>query len=120
MQNNDTRSPEWCAQEQLDAYNARDIDRFAAVYSENVELIDLVSGDVFCSGKEALRKRYGQMFSEKTELSCSLVSRVVCGNVVYDEELVSGLVHNTVVHAVATYLVADGHISKAWFVREQA
>jgi len=120
MQDNDKRSPEWCAQEQLDAYNARDIDRFAAVYADDVELIDLVTGNVFCSGKAALRERYGKMFSDRTALHCVLVTRMVCGDVVYDEERVSGLLDNTDVHAVATYLVANGHIIKAWFVRERS
>lgn len=120
MQNNDVRSPAWCAQEQLEAYNARDIDRFVAVYSDDIELIDLVTGETFCSGSEALRKRYGPMFSEKTDLYCTLVTRIVCGDVVYDEERVSGLVQDTVVHAVATYLVVNGHITKAWFVRERS
>lgn len=119
MQEHTTRSPAWCAQEQLEAYNARDIDRFVAVYADDVELVDLVTGEIFCSGSEALRKRYGQMFSEKTDLRCTLVSRIVCGNVVYDEEKVTGLVPDSIVHAVATYLVVEGHITKAWFVRER-
>lgn len=112
------RTAEQCAQAQLDAYNARDINSFSEVYSEDIQLIDLLSGEVFCSGREQLNQRYGTMFAEKTQLHCKLVSRIVCPPFVYDQEHVSGLAANTIVHAVATYYVQNGYIVKAWFARE--
>lgn len=114
-----TRTPERCAQEQLDAYNGRDIDAFCAVYADDVELIDLHSGDVFCRGVDAMRERYGRMFAERTALHCTLVHRMVCGNTAIDEEHVTGLRDDGIVHAVAIYDVRDGFISRAWFVRER-
>ena len=114
------RTPEQCAQAQLDAYNARNIDAFAEVYTDDVQLIDLASGEVFCDGQGALVDRYGPMFDSHPDLNCKLVSRIVCGDFVYDEEHVTGLQENTIVHAVATYQVANGKIMKAWFARERA
>ncbi len=106
------------AQAQLDAYNARDIDAFARVYADDVQLIDLSTGSIFCDGLEELRNRYGRQFSEHPQLHCRLVSRIVCPPFVIDEEDVSGLAVNGNVHAVATYECADSKIKRAWFLRE--
>lgn len=111
------RTPAECAQAQLDAYNARDIDRFAEVYHTDIVLCDLKTGEAFCTGIDALRERYGKMFAERTSLHCHLVNRMVCGNVAIDEEHVHGLRDNDIVHAIAIYETADGLITKAWFVR---
>lgn len=112
------RSPEECAQAQLDAYNAGNITAFAAVYAADVQLMDLASGTVFCMGRDALIERYGKMFHEHPSLHCTLVSRIVAPPFVVDEEHVIGLTDHPV-HAVATYEVHDGLIQRAWFLRAQ-
>ena len=109
-------TPEQAAQAQLDAYNARDIEAFAAVYAADVELFTLGSDAPFCSGAEQLRERYGPMFARCENLRCRLVTRIVCGNVAIDEERVTGLADGEV-HAVAMYEVIGGLIHRAWFVR---
>lgn len=111
---------ERAAQAQLDAYNARDIDSFASVYTDDVRLIDLATGIIFCSGLDELRQRYGRQFAEKTDLHCRLVSRIVCPPFVIDEEDVTGLSPDGPVHAVATYECRDGKICRAWFLHEVA
>lgn len=109
---------ERAAQTQLDAYNARDIDAFASVYTDDVRLIDLATGTIFCTGIEELRQRYAKQFTEKTDLHCRLVRRIVCPPFVIDEEVVTGLSPDGHVHAVATYECLDGKICRAWFLRE--
>jgi hypothetical protein len=111
-------TPESAAQCQLDAYNARDIDAFCDAYTHDVELSSLLTGEVFCSGIEQMRKKYGEQFERCTELHCNLTKRIVCGNVVIDEEEVSGLVPEMIVHATAIYEIRDGRIARGWFVRE--
>ncbi|MCX6140194.1 MAG: nuclear transport factor 2 family protein [Candidatus Kapabacteria bacterium] len=112
------RTAEQCAQEQLDAYNARDIMRFADVYSMDIQLIDLATGSVFCEGRTALIDRYGPMFAAHPDLHCRLMKRIVCPPFVFDEEDVVGLSPNGSTHAVATYECVGGMITRAWFVRE--
>lgn len=114
------RTPFWCAQEQLDAYNDGDIERFARVYADDVELIDLATQSVFCKGLEALRIRYGTLFSSNPQLLCTLVQRMTCPPYVIDEELVSGHTGSTPIHAIAIYEVSEGFIKRAWFVKERA
>ena len=108
------------AQAQLEAYNARNIDAFAVVYTDDVQLIDLSSGNVFCNGIGELRLRYGRQFAEHPELHCHLVHRIVCPPFVIDEEQVAGLVEGSIVHAVATYECRNGKIARAWFIREMS
>jgi putative hydrolase of HD superfamily len=113
------RTPADCAQAQLDAYNARDIASFAAVYHEEIQLFDLSSGNAFCTSRTQLIERYGTMFADHPELHCALIDRIVCPPFVIDEERVTGLAPGREVHAVATYEVRDGLIVKAWFIREE-
>ncbi len=113
------RTPSECAQEQLDAYNARDIEAFAAVYADDIQLITLPSGEVFCNGIDELHERYGKQFDLHPHLHCKLISRIVCPPFVIDEEEVSGLSSAGLVHAVATYECRNGKIVRAWFIREE-
>ncbi len=117
MNQQPTRTPQECAQQQLEAYNARDIEKFADVYANDVELIELASGDVFCRGRQALIERYGAMFERCTDLHCTVVHRITCPPFVIDQEHVRGQRENEIVHAVATYECHNGMIQRAWFLR---
>ncbi len=114
------RTPVWCAQEQLDAYNDRDIDRFVRVYDDDIELIDLATQTAFCRGLTELRERYGALFASRPQLHCTLTQRMNCPPYVIDEERVVGHSGDTPVHAIAIYEVYDGLIKRAWFVKERA
>ncbi len=107
---------EQAAQAQLDAYNARDIEGFLAVYTDDIQLFTLGCETPFCSGKEQMRERYVEMFARCEHLHCRLASRIVCGAIAIDEEKVAGLADKEV-HAVAIYEVAEGLIRRTWFVR---
>lgn len=103
---------------QLEAYNNRDIEEFAKWFDEDVELIQLKSNETFCNGRQQLIQIYGDMFEKSPELNCEIVNRIVCGNIVIDEEEVTGIRNGEFVHATAIYEVKDGLIRRAWFVRE--
>lgn len=108
-------TPEALAQRQLAGYNARDIDAFLEPYSEDVALYHY-PGQLIYRGKELMRERYSAMFARSPHLHCELVSRVVIGNVVIDEESVSGH-RDGVTRAVAIYTVSDGKISRVEFLK---
>ncbi len=114
------RTPQECAQQQLDAYNARDIEAFALVYSEDVVCYDLDTGEAFCNGRADLITRYGAMFDASPNLHCELINRIVCGRWVFDEEIVTGQRTSDTIHATAVYDVYGGQIRRAWFVRDSA
>lgn len=103
------------AQRQLDAYNAHDLEAFAACYHEDVVVRSLTTGEELFRGLHALRERYRAMFAEGT-VHAELVGRMACGRVVVDHERVTG--RGPVFHALAHYAVEHGLITHIWFVRE--
>lgn len=105
------------AQRQLDAYNARDIEKFLSFYSDTCTIRDHSTGKVLMKGKEALRERYGEMFETLTELDCKINKRITVANYVIDEEIVTGLRDSGTVHAVAVYEIKNDSIVSVLFVR---
>lgn len=105
------------AQRQLDAYNKRDIDAFAACFHPDVQLFDLKSGELRGEpGRAALHASYGAVFERCTELHAEVTSRAVVGNTAFDREVVTGLREHTV-HAMAIYEVDEEElITRVWFV----
>lgn len=110
--------PAAAAQRQLEAYNARDIEAFLSVYDDACVVSAFPSGEVMFAGKPAMRARYGPMFAAHPQLHCDLVARVVFGPFAIDEEHVTGLVADQVVHAVAMYEVRNALIVRVWFFKD--
>ncbi len=107
-------SPELVVQEQLDAYNARDIDAFVATYTDDVKLYNYPN-TLFSEGKEKLREQYGGFFDATPDLNAEIKNRIVIGNKVIDEELVT--VNGRQFNAVAIYELNNGKISKVTFIQ---
>ena len=104
-------------QKQLEAYNAHDLEAFAATYAEDIELINLPDG-VFVRGMAQLRERYGKAFADSM-LHAEIVNRIVVGNTVVDHERVRRRFPEGpgTIEAIAVYLVEGGKIAKVWFRR---
>jgi hypothetical protein len=109
------KSAEAVVQEQLDAYNAKDITRFSATYAEDVKIYNLPSLTPVMQGKAALVATYGDKLFKLPKLHAQLVNRMVLGDKVIDQERVEGL-SNQPVEAVAAYQVTDGLIRNVWFL----
>lgn len=105
-------SPEMLAQEQLNAYNAHDLEAFLAPYADDVEIFDFPN-TLQVKGKDAMRKQY-QFVTQVPKLHCRLVNRIVQGNMVIDQEEVSGF-GNKLLHGVAVYIIENGKIAKVYF-----
>ncbi|HEY1115658.1 MAG TPA: amidohydrolase family protein [Chitinophagaceae bacterium] len=107
-------TPEMLAQQQLNAYNAHNLEAFLEPYAEDVEIYTFPN-ELRYKGKEQMRKAYE--FVEKTpELYCRLLNRIVQGNTVIDHEEVYGK-DGQVVYAVAVYKVYNGKIRQVYFIR---
>ena len=112
--------------EQLEAYNARDIDRFAATYHDDVELYVLSGGllQPDLNGKERLKQNYGGMFSSLKYLHASTVKRIVHGRYVIIHEYVEQEAMNPDdankiqpnYKVVAAYEVEEGLIRRVTFM----
>jgi hypothetical protein len=110
--------PEQLAQQQLDAYNKRNIEAFLVPYSDSVEVY-IFPNQLQYKGKENMRSQYKPMFERLTDLNCKLVNRMVMGNTVIDHEWVIFDKNQPGVSAIAIYTIQNNKIQKVHFIRGQ-
>jgi uncharacterized protein (TIGR02246 family) len=102
-------------QEQVEAFNTRDAERFANCYADDASVLT-ADGSVMAAGKEAIRQLYGQLFRQSPDLHARIAARIAVGDYVIDEEQASGMVFEGMpaqLHAAAVYRVAEGKIQQA-------
>lgn len=114
----ETRAPEateYPIQQQLDAYNARDIDAFMQWWADDCEYYEFPSR-LLAQGAAQVRERHVARFREPN-LFGKLVHRAIIGNLVIDQERVTRTYPEGPgeVDVLAIYEVTDGKIAKAWF-----
>ena len=103
------------AQEQLDAYNKRDIEAFLKPYADSVKVFTYPDKLEF-KGKEVMRMSYAGMFAQAKDLHCTLVSRMVLGNKVIDEESVIFQKDQPPMRAIAIYTIDKDKIAEVRFI----
>jgi hypothetical protein len=107
-------APEAVVQRQVDAYNARDLARFIAEYSDDVQIFRLPAIVPAISGNAALAEFYSTQRFNLAGLHAEIVNRMVFGNKVIDHERITG-VREQPFEVAAVYEVIDGRIARAWF-----
>ncbi|HMQ08672.1 MAG TPA: nuclear transport factor 2 family protein [Saprospiraceae bacterium] len=110
-------SPEHLAQAQLDAYNARDIEAFLVPYSDSVRVYTFPDKLLY-QGKNRMRDNYIYMFSTYPDLNCKLVNRIVQGDTVIDQELVTRSKTIPKLEAIAIYKIRNEKIQEVYFIIE--
>lgn len=111
-------TPEQVVQEQLEAYNSGDIERFMAVFSKDAEVYNFATCEKTMSGWEQVKARYGSYFNEFPDLHSELINRIVMGEKVFDHERITGSRHDgEAFEIVMIYEVRHGKIFKATSVR---
>lgn len=101
-------------QRQLEAYNARDLQRFVATYSDAVQVFRPPAREPVINGKAALADFYAAQRFNLPALRADLVNRIVMGNKVIDHERIFG-VREQPFEASAVYEVSGGLIQAVWF-----
>ena len=106
---------EFPVQQQLDAYNARDIDAFMQWWSDDCEYYEFPAR-LLARGAEQIRGRHVTRFKEPN-LFGKLIKRSVVDNLVVDQEVVTRTFADGVgeVDVLAIYQIENGKIAKAWF-----
>lgn len=107
-------NPEGPVQRQLDAYNAKDLERFLAEYTEDIQVFRPPAKEPVLSGKQAVGEHYARNRFTLPNLHARLVNRMVSGNIVVDHEDITGLSEANL-SAVAVYEVVDERIKTVWF-----
>ena len=107
-------TPLTLVEQQLNAYNARNIEDFLAPYSDSVEIY-IFPDKLMSKGKEAMRRTYEGFFKQIPNLHCEIKSRMVLGNTVIDKESVTGM-GSKPMEAIAIYKIEGEKIEKVYFV----
>ena len=109
-------TPEMVVQQQLDAYNARDIDALMAIYADDAQMFEHPT-TLIASGKAALRERFSVRFQEPN-LYARLAHRIVVGNKVIDHEWVSRTFPEGTgtLEVIMIYEVQGDKIINAWTI----
>ncbi|MCZ4409517.1 nuclear transport factor 2 family protein [Cryomorphaceae bacterium 1068] len=110
------QNPVEVVQAQLDAYNSQDIESFAAVFAEDAKLY-MNLGDTVptISGRQEIKRRYGEMFRANPNNKSTLIGRMTQGNFVFDHEWITG--RDKPLKIMAIYEVENGLIVRCWFPR---
>jgi hypothetical protein len=106
-------NPEAVVQRQLEAYNARDLERFLAEYSETVRVYRPPAPEPAISGKGAFGEFYSTQRFIHPRLHAELLNRTVLGSKVIDHERISGVREQSFEVAVV-YEVVNGLIQCTW------
>ena len=107
-------TPVEAVQTQLDAYNARDLERFLSVFDENVKVYRPPAGAPTMSGRAALGEFHRTERFTLPALHAELLGRVAFGNKVIDHERVAGIGDKTF-EVAAVYEVVGGKIAAIWY-----
>ncbi len=102
-------------QDQLDAFNSRDVDRFLAAYAPDVVIED-AAGNVFMQGHAGIRALYGQLFAQSPNLHAEVITRFRVGDYIIDEERTSGINFEGFppeLHVAMVYRMINGKIAHA-------
>lgn len=102
--------------QQVDAYNAKDLDGFLATYSHDAVLYDLAADKILASGEADFRKRYTDRFTNSPDLHATIRKRIAVGPYVIDRESVVKKKGEPATEAIAIYLVRGERIRRVWFL----
>ena len=105
-------TPADLVQRQLDAYNAHDLDAYAACFAEDVRVYRMPDPAPAMSGRDALRAYYAEHRFNLPGLRAELRGRIAMGAVVIDHEWVHGL-GDAPMEVAAVYRVVDTEAGSA-------
>ena len=109
------------AEQQLRAYNQRDLEAFLAPYSDSVKVYNSLHRFGY-QGIENMRKNYQGWFDSLDSLHCEVVQRIATGNTVIDHERLvfrrPGQPASNL-EAIAIYKIKHDKIQEVHFVRPE-
>ena len=113
------QTAEEIVQQQLDTYNARDLEGFMALFSDDSAVVNHADGKVLARGKAAVEKLYQGLFDQSPNLHSNLTNRIVLGNTVIDHETITGRMGQPdAIELVVIYEVENQKIKKATVIKK--
>ena len=98
---------------QIEAYQARDVERFLCCYADDASVV-LFDGTPMFADKQVMRELYSRLFAGSPDLRVTIANRMSAGEFVIDEEHLSGFHFDgmpTEMTALGVYRVTNGKIS---------
>ena len=108
--------PEELAQRQLDTFNAHDLEAFLPVFSNDVEIVNLLDGSVTLRGIEGFREQYAALFRDRPYVHAELAGRLVLERYAVDQERITDGDEHPPDEALAIYEVEGDQIVRMWFI----
>ena len=107
------QNPVDLVENQLKAYNERNLEAFLESYADNIEIYDFPD-KLIAKGKDEIRKMYS-FFGTLKSLHCEILTRIIEGNTVIDKEKVT-VNQGKCSQGTAIYKIENYKISKVYFV----
>jgi hypothetical protein len=98
---------------QLAAYNARNLERFLEVFSDDIEVTRLPNTAPAIVGKAALGKFYAENRFNLPDLHAEIVNRIVMGAKIIDHERITGIGPEPI-EIIVAYAIEGGAIRRMW------
>lgn len=114
QQNEKLPESEAIIQQQLEAFNAKDIKAFVETFDSEVKAYDYPN-KLYVQGEKQLYKTFSDFFLQTPDLHCEIINRIILGSIVIDEEYLT--VNGDNFNAIAIYEIENGKISKMTTVR---
>ncbi len=74
-----------------EAYANRDIETFLQTMDDDIKVYNLKKSELMWEGKEHARDSYGTMFSQSPDLKVVKKNRIVMGDMIIDQLIISGI-----------------------------
>lgn len=107
------KTPEQVVQEQLEMYNAHDLNAFALTYTEDVVLADFVTGIRWAEGQSALRAYYARVFSQQPHLHGTALHRLMLNTVAIELEATT-IAPGKIIHSI---IILEVRGERVWRMR---
>jgi hypothetical protein len=100
---------------QYEAYNRRDLEAFVAAHAPNVRFYRYPDSLAF-QGRDAIRERFGKMFTSSPQLHATVEARMAQGDIVVWKETATGLPGGRSNTAIFVWEVKNDLITKVMMV----
>lgn len=113
------KTPEQVVQANLDFYNARDIEGFSSLLTEDVGVYELGKVRPIAVGLPTVKTLYKKLFDQSPKLQSTILKRIVMGNTVIDHESIVGRKGSKdILELVAIYQVTGDKIERITIIRK--
>lgn len=112
-------NPAIIVQNQLEAYNSRNLSKFLSFYTDDIVIYNYKENEPFISGTEKLKEVYDEVFNHSPELNATIENRIVFENKVIDYEKVTGRKGVDLIEVVVIYELKENLIYRVTFIRKE-